>query len=226
MANQSLNLKTLPPLPSLKDMALSAIKEAILYKKLEPGVIYTEASVSSELGISRTPVREALIHLASRGFIIYMPRKGFQIRVLMEKDVKNLFELRMALELAVIRQITPKLTEESIIKIENLFSKYTKATEAANPIESINADRELHLSLAHLTDNPFLINAIEEIRDLIDLASIRSLEIEYRTTEAIKEHQEIIDMLKARSLKGALEKMEEHLRITEQRVLSRIKAVE
>jgi GntR family transcriptional repressor for pyruvate dehydrogenase complex len=132
----------------------------------------------------------------------------------------------MALELAVIRHITSKLTEESIIKIENLLSKYTKATEAANPIESINADRELHLSLAHLTDNPFLINAIEEIRDLIDLVSIRSLEIEYRTTEAIKEHQEIIDRLKARSLEEALEKMEEHLRITEQRVLSRIKAVE
>jgi DNA-binding GntR family transcriptional regulator len=226
MAHQSLNLKTLPPLPSLKDMALSAIKEAILYKKLEPGVMYTEAAVSSELGISRTPIREALIHLASRGFIIYMARKGFQIRVLMEKDVKNLFELRMALELAVIRHITPKLTEESMIKIENLLSKYTKATEAGNPIESINADRELHLSIAHLTDNPFLINAIEEIRDLIDLASIRSLEIEYRTTEAIKEHQEIIDMLKARSLEGALEKMEEHLRITGQRVLSRIKAVE
>ncbi len=202
MSQRSLNLKTLPPLPSLKDMALLAIKEAILYKKLEPGVIYTEASVSSELGISRTPVREALIHLASRGFIIYMPRKGFQIRVLMEKDVKNLFELRMALELAVIRHITPKLTEES--KIENLLSKYKKATAVANPIESINADRELHLSLAHLTGNPFLINAIEEIRDLIDLASIRSLEIEYRTTEAIKEHQEIIDMLRARSWKEPL----------------------
>ena len=61
---------------------------------------------------------------------------------------------------------------------------------------------------------------------MIDLVSIRSLEIEYRTTEAIKEHQEIIDRLKARSLEEALEKMEEHLRITEQRVLSRIKAVE
>jgi DNA-binding GntR family transcriptional regulator len=225
MSQRSLNLKTLPPLPSLKDMALLAIKEAILYKKLEPGVIYTEASVSSELGISRTPVREALIHLISRGFIIYMPRKGFQIRILTEKDVKNLFELRMALELSVIRQITPKLTEEKIIKIEEQLSKYTKATETANPIESINADRELHLYLAHLTDNPFLINAIEEIRDLIDLASIRSLEFEYRTTEAIKEHQEIIDMLKARSLKGALEKMEKHLRITEQRVLARIKTL-
>ena len=226
MVQQSVNLKTLPPLLSLKYIALLAIKEAILYRKLEPGVIYTEASVSSELGISRSPVREALIYLASRGFIIYIPRKGFQIKVLMEKEVKNLFELRMALGLAVIRHITPNLTEESIIKIENLLSKYTKATEAGDPIESINADRELHLSLAHLTDNPFLINAIEEIRDLIDLASIRSLEIGYRTTEAIKEHQEIIDMLKVQSLERALEKMEEHLRIMEQRVLSRIKAVE
>ena len=222
MLPKTLNLKTLPPVPSLKDMALSSIREAILSKKLEPGITYAEASLSGELGISRTPVREALIHLASRGLIIYIPRKGFRIISLTEKDVENLFELRLALELTAIRRITAGLTDESLVKIEELgFIHKTKA-EKRSPVESLNADRELHLYLAHLTDNPYLIKSIEEIRDFIDLASIRSLELEFRTIEAIREHQGIIDMLKVRSVEGALQKMEGHILVTKERILSRI----
>jgi DNA-binding GntR family transcriptional regulator len=225
MPQKPLNLKTLPLVPSLKDMALLSIKEAILSKKLEPGITYAEAALSGELGISRTPVREALIHLASRGFIIYIPRKGFRIISLTEKDVEDLFELRLALELTVIRRITPGLTEECLLKIEEFGFNYTRTAEEGNPVESLNADRELHLYLAHLTDNPYLIKSIEEIRDFIDLASIRSLELEYRTAEAMREHQRIIDMLKVRSVEGALQRMEGHILVTKQRILSRIQVV-
>jgi len=71
MQKMNLSLHKLLPGPSLTDMALSVIKDAILSKKLKPEVMYTEASLTNELGISRTPVREALIHLASRGTVSY-----------------------------------------------------------------------------------------------------------------------------------------------------------
>jgi DNA-binding GntR family transcriptional regulator len=222
MSQRPLNLKTLPLVPSLKDMALLSIREAILSKKLEPGITYAEAALSGELGISRTPVREALIHLASRGLILYIPRKGFRIISLTEKDVENIFELRLALELTVIRRITPGLTDKSLHEIEELgFIHKTKA-EKSNPAESLDADRQLHLFLAHLTDNPYLMKSIEEIRDFVDLASLRSLELEFRTAEAIKEHQGIIHMLKVRSVDGAVQKMEQHILVTKQSILSRL----
>jgi DNA-binding GntR family transcriptional regulator len=88
MPQGNLNLEKLHPAPSLKEMALSIIKEAVLAKKLEPEKMYTEAALTNEMGISRTPVREALIHLASRGMIVYHPRKGFKIRCMTEKDVR------------------------------------------------------------------------------------------------------------------------------------------
>ena len=225
MQKQTLNLKSLSPILSLKDMVLSSIREAMLSKNLKPGIMYTEAALSAELGISRTPVREALIHLASKGFVIYMPRKGFQIKSLTEKDIENLFELRLALEMAVIRRIISILTAESLMRIEELGLKYMRTADAGNRIETLNVDRQFHLYLANLTDNPYIIKAIEEIRDFIDLASIRSLEFESRTAEATREHQEIIDMLKVRSIEGALQKMEDHILVTKQRILSQIKII-
>lgn len=223
MPQGNLNLEKLLPAPSLKEMALSIIKEAVLSKKLEPEKMYTEAALTNELGISRTPVREALIHLASRGLIVYYPRKGFKIKCMTEEDVKDLFELRLVLELTVIRHITPNLTEESLAEIEKVWNQYLNVVQTGDPVGSIHANRDFHIRLAQLTENSYLINALDEIRDLTDLASVRSLEVDSRTLEATAEHERIFVELKRRSLEGALRQMEAHIRTTEERVLARIR---
>lgn len=223
MPRQNLQLGKLLPAPSLKEMALATIKEAMLGKKLEREVMYTEAALTAELGISRTPVREALIHLASRGMITYFPRKGFKIKLLTEKDVRNLFELRLVLELAVIRHITPGLTKKALAEIERVRAKYQQVVQKDDPVESIQANMAFHACLAALTDNSYLINALDEIGDLINLASVRSLEVDSRTLEALDEHERIVCALKGKSLDGALREMEAHIRTTEERVLARIR---
>jgi DNA-binding GntR family transcriptional regulator len=223
MPQPNLNLGKLLPAPSLKEMALATIKEAMFSKKLEQEVMYTEAALTSELGISRTPVREALIHLASRGLITYFPRKGFKIKLLTEKDMNSLFELRLALELATIRHIVPALKKASLTEIERVQAQYRRISQKGEPLESIQANMAFHACLADLTENSYLINALEEIRDLTDLAGLRSLEVGSRTTEAIEEHERIVAELKRRSLSGALREMEAHIRTTEARVLARIR---
>jgi DNA-binding GntR family transcriptional regulator len=223
MPNKDLNLRRLHPAPSLKDMALATIKEAMLSKKLDQEVMYTEAALTNELGISRTPVREALIHLATRGLITYFPRKGFKISVLTEKDVVNLFELRLALELAVIRHITPGLTAKSLVEIDRVWSEYLKAVRRGDSLKFIHANMDFHACLAALTENTYLINALNEIGDRINLASVRSLEVNSRTPEAVQEHKKIIVELKRQSLSGALREMENHIQTTQERVLARIR---
>jgi DNA-binding GntR family transcriptional regulator len=223
MPKKDLNLRKLQPAPSLKEMALATIKEAMLSKKLEQEVMYTEAALTNELGISRTPVREALIHLASRGLITYFPRKGFKIKLLTEKDVVNLFELRLALELAVIRHITPGLTVKSLVEIERVWTDYLKVVQRGDPVKSIHANMAFHACLTRLTENTYLINALNEIGDRINLAGVRSLEVNSRTPEAVEEHEKIIVELKRQSMSGALREMENHIRTTEKRVLARIR---
>lgn len=223
MPNKDLNLKRLQPAPSLKDMALATIKEAMLSKTLDQELMYTEAALTKELGISRTPVREALIHLSSRGLITYFPRKGFKINVLTEKDVVNLFELRLALELTVIRHITPCLKGKSLVEIDRVWSEYLKRVRSGDPVKSIHANMTFHACLAALTENIYLINALNEIGDRINLAGVRSLEVNSRTPEAVEEHERIIVELKRQSRSGALREMEHHIRTTEERVLARIR---
>ena len=224
MPQGNLNLEKLLFPPSLKEMALATIKEAIFSKKLELGVMYTEAALTGELGISRTPVREALLHLTTRGLITYFPRRGFKIKLLTEKDGENLFELRLALEFAVIRHIVPALTKASLAEIEQVQTEYRRIAQKGEPLESIRANMMFHACLAELTENSYLIGALEEIRDLTNLAGLRSLEVGSRTSEAIEEHQRIVAELKGRSLSGALNEMEAHIRTTEARVLARIRA--
>ncbi len=220
MPQNNYSLQTISPVPSLKDIALTTIREAILTGQLAQGVMHAEGNLANNLAISRTPVREALIHLASQGLIIYFPRKGFQIKSLTEKEVRDLFELRLALELAVIRHITPKLSAESLAEIERIRTDYRKALENGDSEVSIRANRDFHRSLANLTENNYLINALEQIRDLIDLASFRSLETSSRAREAAGEHEGIISEIMGKSLQGALREMEGHIRTTEQKVLA------
>ena len=108
-------------------------------------------------------------------------------------------------------------------QIERIQAQYRKVAEKGEPLGSIQANMTFHACLADLTENSYLINALDEIRDLTNLAGLRSLEVGSRTGEAIEEHEQIVAELKRQSLSGALREMESHIRTTEARVLARIR---
>ena len=205
--------------PSLKEIAFREIKRAILSNRLETGKIYNERTLANELGISKTPVREALLDLVARGFITFLPRRGFQINTLTEKNICDLFTFRIALEKAVIIHITPGISDKSISEIEGLIEKSSKVLDQT---DFLKIDREFHLYLAFLSENQYIISALVNIRDLIEWVAAKALVVKGRSEEALQEHIAIIGMLKKRDLAGAAEKMEEHLQITEKRVLSQL----
>jgi len=212
-------LKTLEAPPSLKDMAFQEIKDAILANRLQPGSIYADKGLSEELGISKTPVREALFDLTARGFFNFSHRKGFQLKMLSEEDTRNLFDCRSIIELAVIRRITPTLSDEAIQTLEIIRGQEEEIAQSADRIKFVKIDRELHLYLSSLTNNPYLISSLENLRDLIDWTGYKVLSRPERPVEAMREHKNIIDMLTIRDAEGAAGKMEEHIRITERLVI-------
>ena len=216
-------LKNLIVPPSLKEMAFESIKAAILSKKLEPGKVYNEQKLAKELGISKTPVREALLDLKAKGFITLLPRRGFQIKVLTEKDIKNLYEVRIALETAIVRSIIPKLTEAALKKIDTIHEKERAVIKADDRLRYLQIDRELHLCLAGITENQYMITSLENIRDLIDWMGFKALTWRERTKEVEQEHEKVIEKLREKDIEGAEHMMEEHIRITEKNVLERFK---
>jgi DNA-binding GntR family transcriptional regulator len=200
--------------PSLKEMAFQAIKESILTHRLKPGAIYSEQAVANELNISKTPVHQALTDLEAREFVSVLPRKGFQVNVLEEKDIRDMFEYRHALERSVIFHVTPELTDKSIKEIESLNAQ---AAATRDRIRFLKFDRGFHRYLTSLTQNQYIITALEHIWDLCDWVGGEIFHLKNRPEEALREHVAVAEMLKKRDVEGAAEAMKEHLRITEMR---------
>ena len=204
---------------SLKEIAFQAIKKAIISSSFKPGNLHSEPGLAKQLGISRTPVREALLDLASRGFIEFVRNKGFRVKTLTKHDIRHLISFRRGLEATAIREIMPKLTDEALGKIEEIRRRDIEAAEAKNWDLFVNADREFHMYLCSVSQNPYLISAMERVRDLIDWACYLMVHRRRRFSEALKEHESIIDKLKKRDLEGTLMMMERHMDMTEKRII-------
>lgn len=205
------NIKT-PP--SLKEIAFQAIKDSILAHRLESGAVYSEQAIAKEFGISKTPVHQALADLETRGFVTVLPRKGFRVNVLKEKDIQDMFEYRDALERAVIFHVTPQMTDRSIKSIESLNAQ---AAMTPDRIHFLKFDRGFHRYLTSLTQNQYIITALENIWDLCDWVGGEIFHLKNRPEEAVREHVAVAEMLKKRDAQGAAEAMTEHLRITQMR---------
>ena len=111
----------------LKEHALYAVKEAIITHQLLPDHLYSESNLAQELGVSRTPVREALITLASQGFVTTVRGRGFKVNVCDQKMVKELYKFRKVLELAIIKFAPPKMTPEVIAKLTEIHEQEMEA---------------------------------------------------------------------------------------------------
>ena len=117
--------------PSLAEIAFQAIKQAIMRNELLPGNIYSEQAVAKEMGMSKTPVHQALLDLENKGFVTICPRRGFKVNILSASNIRDMFELRRALERTVVLKITPRLTADAIRELESeKIQERLKAKEA------------------------------------------------------------------------------------------------
>jgi len=218
MAHKLPSFPSLQLPPSLKDMAFQTIKEHVLTHRLKPGNIYSEQALARELRISKTPIHQALTDLETRGFLTILPRRGFRVNSLTEKEIQDLFAFRHVLERTVILLVTPELTEDAVKTLESLNNQ---AAKTRNPFRFLKYDRGFHLQLASLTGNRFLADALENIKELCDWVGAEVFGLKGRPEEAIKEHNAVIEMLKKGDAPAAAEAMAEHLLITEKRFFSK-----
>ena len=124
-----LNLKPISSPKTLREMAYASLKEAILTGGMKPDEIYSEPSLSDMLDISRTPVREALQDLAGEGYVQAIPKRGYQVSSFASEKIEHLYDYRMAIELAIIRQISGRIDDGQIMEIEHILRLDRSAAE-------------------------------------------------------------------------------------------------
>jgi DNA-binding GntR family transcriptional regulator len=196
---------------SLAKMAYEAIRLSILSGQWKIGELYNEKAIAADLGISRTPVREALLELASQDLIIFLPRRGLMVNRFTRRDVDEIFELRKAIELAAVEKIAKTSPPFDLFEIEEALLSQRKAVKQKDYLAFMEADRLFHTSVSELTNNRRLIAILDNIRDMIHVMGAKALALEGRALAVIEEHQTIFEAVKKGNIEEARRAMAYHL---------------
>lgn len=196
---------------SLAKMAYEAIRKSILSGQWKIGELYNEKAIAADLGISRTPVREALLELASQDLIIFFPRRGLMVNRFSRRDVDEIFEVRKAIEMASVEKIAKTSPPFDLFEIEESLFNQRKAVKQKDYLAFMEADRLFHTSFSELTNNRRIIAIMENIRDMIHVMGVKALSLEGRALEVIEEHQTIFEAVKRGDSDEARRTMAYHL---------------
>jgi len=196
---------------SLAKMAYETLRKSILEGQLKTGEIYNEMAIAKDLQISRTPVREALLELSAQGLVSFLPRKGVVIKHFTKRDVKEIFEVREAIELFVVEKVSRSYKSFDLNTINAIFKRQESAAQKDNPQQFIQADRDYHIRFCELAGNGRLVNILNNNRDMIQLMGIQALTREGRYDEVVAEHKKVIEMAARGKVADAIKAMKYHL---------------
>lgn len=195
----------------LKDRAYDALREAILRLVLKPGEPLTERVLSVRLGVSKSPIRDALIRLEQEGLVRSTPFKGFEVAPLSRRGIEQVFEFREAVELYCVELAVTRRSAEQTAALEATHAEQRRLVDAGDPIAAYEQSH-FHSLLVRALDNPifaFADRVIEgQVRRVQNLAS----NIPGRVAKTYAEHEEILRGIRSADLAGAREAMRAHLR--------------
>lgn len=186
---------------SLQLEAYNYIKNLILTHQLDANTLYSETKLSKELGISRTPMREALQCLSQDGYITVIPSKGFRIRQLSQKDMKETIQIRCAIEgfctQCLANEYNTSKGKQTIERLGEILKKQKESLSANDDYESfINYDHEFHLVLVNYIENEEINHMFQRLMYLIRLTTQSALQVEGRSIRTVDEHEEYYEKLK------------------------------
>jgi DNA-binding GntR family transcriptional regulator len=144
-------------------IAYEQIKERIVTLKLPPARFVDENRLGEELGLGRTPVREALIRLSLENLVIIMPRRGTLVADLNVSDMQKLYEIRLALETMAVRLAAERATADEIAAMDGWAERAAAALDRGDVYELLLIDVEAHRLFVQATHNDFLADSIERL---------------------------------------------------------------
>lgn len=217
-----MNLNEIKKPEPLARMAYNALRDSILSNTLTSGVIYNEQNLAKQLGISRTPVREALLELSSQGLMEFLPRKGVVVNTFKPEDVDEIFELRNIIESHAFLKACTHPKELDLPKIKEILKTQQRIASKNKGIENfMEKDREFHTVFARATGNRRLIGIMENIRDMIHIMGSYALFTEGRMKDVVQEHEKILDAVIRKDADTVLDLLALHLKKSKKAVYQR-----
>ena len=196
---------------ALYEEVAELLRTRIFSHELPPGSWVDEQAIAEELGISRTPMREALKVLASEGLVILKPRRGCYVAELSEQDLDEVFPIMALLESRCAFEAASKATDEDIARLELLHQDLEAQAAAGNADRFFAANDAFHGALQDIAGNGWLKHLIDDTRKVIKLTRRHSLQLEGRVEQSLAEHRQIMAALRAKDADLASRHMHDHL---------------
>lgn len=207
----------------LRDVVFNTLRQAIITGEFAPGERLMEIALANRLGVSRTPVREAIRKLELEGLVVMIPRKGAEVAKITEKDLRDVLEVRSSLEELAAELATERMNDEVKENLERALKEFEEAIASDDNAAIADSDVDFHDVIFEATGNARLIQIINNLREQMYRYRLEYVkDTEYHTV-LLNEHRELAKAMFAGKKDEARKIMKRHIDNQEMTVIRNIK---
>lgn len=195
----------------LRDVVFNTLRQAILKGELEPGERLMEIQLAERLGVSRTPIREAIRKLELEGLVVMIPRKGAEVARITEKDLNDVLEVRCSLEELAVELACEKITPEELDELRCAMADFKEAINDKDVTVSAEKDVKFHDIIFKATHNERLIQILNNLREQMYRYRVEYLKDTHTHQNLIKEHEEILEYIESKNIEYAKNSIKNHI---------------
>ncbi|MBQ5660566.1 MAG: GntR family transcriptional regulator [Lachnospiraceae bacterium] len=207
----------------LRDVVFQTLRKAILKGELQPGERLMEVQLANRLGVSRTPIREAIRKLELEGLVTMIPRRGAEVAEITEKNMRDVLEVRRALEELAVKIACEKITEEELERLGKVAKKFRNVMHGDDLMKITEADVEFHEIIYEATGNARLIQILSNLREQMYRYRVEYLK-DYNSHGILaEEHDEIVKALCERDTDRASRAIISHIENQQSSIIKSIR---
>ena len=221
MQDYKLELRLDEYLP-LRDVVFNTLRQAILTGELKPGERLMELHLAGRLGVSRTPIREAIRMLELEGLVTMIPRKGAEVSRISKQDISDVLEVRGSLDALAVRLSCERITEEEITLLEEAAEAFRKAVHTGDLTAVAQADVLFHDRIAASSKNKRLIQMVNNLAERVFRYRMEYLKDTRNHENLIREHEEILNDIRNRDTQHAQEAILKHVNNQEKAIIHQL----
>lgn len=195
----------------LRDVVFNTLRQQILTGELKPGERLMEIHLANKLGVSRTPIREAIRKLELEGLVIMIPRRGAEVAQITWKNLKDVLEVRRALDVLAIELSCDRITKEELLELQAACKNFEEATKTADVREVAEADVKFHDIIVKSTRNDRLIQLVNNLSEQMYRYRFEYLKDTSSHEALVNEHNKILQSIINKDVKSAVEGVKIHV---------------
>jgi DNA-binding GntR family transcriptional regulator len=207
----------------LREVIFNTLREAIIIGELKPGERLMEVQLAEKMGVSRTPVREAIRKLELEGLVDMVARRGAQVADLSVKDIMDVLEVRASLDGLATSLSSTRITQDELKELMHINTQFTNYVEKENLQGIIKKDVEFHDIIYRSSRNEKLIQIASNLREQVQRFRVIYLKDFSSTKDIIKEHNEILEAIQNKDSNNAQSLAQKHIKKQEESIINSLK---